>query len=128
MTRKEEIIDSLLERLRTPNQPSYVNIYQFQQHLKDTEDELTLHRDPAWKRCLGLIAKSMFIFTLLVGAVVAALTPCLALGITIAAVSLLSIGTAFYKKQSFENWGLFSSKGEMFAETVKKELVWEGGF
>ncbi len=127
LTHKKEIIASLLERLHTSNQPSYVKIHQFQQCLGEFENELTLHRDADWKRYLGLIAKSMFIFTLLVGAVVAALTPCLALGIGIAVASLFSMGTTVYKKQSFENWSLFSSKGEMFVETVKIEPVWEGG-
>lgn len=127
LTHKKEIIASLLDRLHTSNQPSYVKIHQFQQYLGEIENELTLHRDPDWKRYLGLIAKSMFIFTLLVGAVVAVLTPCLALGIGIAVASLFSMGTTVYKKQSFENWSLFSSKGEMFVETVKIEPVWEGG-
>ena len=127
LTHKKEIIASLLNRLNTLNQPSYVKIHQFQQCLGQFENELTLHRDPDWKRYLGLIAKSMFIFTLLVGAIVAALTPCLALGIGIAVASLFSMGATVYKKQSFENWSLFSSKGEMFVETVKIEPVWEGG-
>jgi hypothetical protein len=127
LERKKTIVTDLLVQLNTANQPSYVNIQQFQQQLQASKLELAEHRDPSWQRYLALVAKCALVFALMAGSIMLGLTNGLALGIAVAVACTLSIGFVTFKKyQAQEHFSFFNSNGQMFSDKASKVQPYAG--